>query len=66
MLQHAQRLVYSLVFLMPGVYQKASLKAILGLFLEFSGRYERTGYALTAEDQFGKSFYIAIRLFSGL
>ncbi|MEL6601868.1 MAG: transposase [Cyanobacteria bacterium J06614_10] len=37
MLQHAQRLVYSLISLMPSVYQKASLKAVLGLFLEAQG-----------------------------
>jgi hypothetical protein len=33
-LQHAQGLVYSLLCLMPSVYQKASLKALLGLFLD--------------------------------
>ena len=38
MLRHAQTLVYSLISLMPSVYQKASLKAILGLFLEAQGR----------------------------
>lgn len=32
--KHAQYLVYSLQCLMPSVYQKASLNAILGLFLE--------------------------------
>lgn len=37
MLQHAQRLVYSLISLMPSVYQKASLKAVLGLFLDAQG-----------------------------
>lgn len=37
MLQHAQTLVYSLISLMPSVYQKASLKAVLGLFLEAQG-----------------------------
>jgi len=37
MLRHAQTLVYSLVSLMPSVYQKASLKAVLGLFLEAQG-----------------------------
>ena len=37
MLRHAQTLVYSLISLMPSVYQKASLKAILGLFLEAQG-----------------------------
>ena len=37
MLQHAQTLVYSLVGLMPSVYQKASLKAVLGLFLDAQG-----------------------------
>ena len=37
MLPHAQRLVYSLISLMPSVYQKASLKAVLGLFLDVQG-----------------------------
>ena len=37
MLQHAQALVYSLISLMPSVYQKASLKAVLGLFLDTQG-----------------------------
>ena len=37
MLQHAQGLVYSLISLMPSVYQKASLKAVLGLFLDAQG-----------------------------
>jgi hypothetical protein len=35
--EHAQGLVYSLLCLMPSVYQKASLKAVLGLFLEAQG-----------------------------
>lgn len=35
--KHAQGLVYSLMCLMPSVYQKASLNAILGLFLEAQG-----------------------------
>ena len=35
--KHAQRLVYSLMCLMPSVYQKASLNAIMGLFLEAQG-----------------------------
>jgi Transposase DDE domain len=35
--EYAQGLVYSLVCLMPSVYQKASLKALFGLFLEASG-----------------------------
>ena len=37
MLQHAQGLVYSLISLMPSVYQRASLKAVLGLFLDAQG-----------------------------
>ena len=37
MLRHAQTLVYSLISLMPSVYQKASLKAVLGLFLGAQG-----------------------------
>lgn len=36
-LQHAQGLVYSLLSLMPSVYQKASLNAILALFLDQQG-----------------------------
>lgn len=36
-LQHAQGLVYSLLCLMPSTYQKASLNALLGLFLEAQG-----------------------------
>ena len=36
-LQHAQGLVYSLLCLMPSSYQKASLNALLGLFLEAQG-----------------------------
>ncbi|MCY7393134.1 MAG: transposase [Leptolyngbyaceae cyanobacterium CAN_BIN12] len=35
--QHAQGLVYSLLCLMPTGYQKASLNALLGLFLEAQG-----------------------------
>ncbi|MBE9060765.1 transposase [cf. Phormidesmis sp. LEGE 11477] len=37
MLQHAQTLVYSLISLMPSVYQKASLKAVFGLSLDAQG-----------------------------
>lgn len=37
-LEHAQELVYSLLCLMPSVYQKASFNALLGLFLEAQGR----------------------------
>ena len=37
MLRHAQSLVESLISLMPSVYQKASLKAVLGLFLGAQG-----------------------------
>ena len=37
MLRHAQTLVYSLISLMPSVYQKASLEAVLGLFLDAQG-----------------------------
>ena len=44
-LQNAQGLVYSLVSLMPSVYQKASLQAMLGLFLSESG------HALPAQTQ---------------
>lgn len=36
-LQHAQGFVYSLLYLMPSAYQKASLKALLGLFLDAQG-----------------------------
>jgi hypothetical protein len=36
-LQHAQGLVYNLLCLMPSVYQKASLQAMFGLFLEQQG-----------------------------
>jgi hypothetical protein len=36
-LQHAQGLVYSLLCLMPSVHPKASLNALLGLFLEAQG-----------------------------
>lgn len=35
--QHAQGLVYSLLCLMPSLYQKASFNAMLGLFLEAQG-----------------------------
>ena len=35
--EHAQGLVYSLLCLMPSVYQKSSLNALLGLFLEARG-----------------------------
>ena len=35
--QHAQGLMYSLLCLMPSEYQKASLNALLGLFLEVQG-----------------------------
>lgn len=35
--QHAQALVYSLLCLMPSVYQKASLNAMLRLFLAAQG-----------------------------
>jgi hypothetical protein len=36
--KYAQALVYSLLCLMPTVYQKASLNAVLGLFLEAQGK----------------------------
>jgi Transposase DDE domain len=36
-LEHAQGLVYSLLCLMPSVYQKASFKALMGLMLEAQG-----------------------------
>jgi hypothetical protein len=36
-LEHAQGLVYSLLSLMPSPYQKASLNALLGLFLQAQG-----------------------------
>lgn len=35
--KHAQGLVYSLLCLMPSIYQKASLNAVLALFLEAQG-----------------------------
>jgi hypothetical protein len=35
--KHAQGLMYSLLCLMPSVYQKASLNALLALFLEAQG-----------------------------
>jgi hypothetical protein len=35
--KHAQALVYSLLCLMPSAYQKASLNAMLALFLEAQG-----------------------------
>ena len=35
--EYAQGLVYSLLCLMPSMYQKASLNAMLGLFLEAQG-----------------------------
>ncbi len=35
--KHAQGLVYSLLCLMPSLYQKASLNALMGLFLEAQG-----------------------------
>lgn len=35
--KHAQNLVYSLLHIMPSVYQKNSLNALLGLFLEAQG-----------------------------
>lgn len=35
--EHAQSLVYDLISLMPSVYQKDSLKAVFGLFLEAQG-----------------------------
>ncbi len=37
MLHHAQGLVYSLISIMPSIYQKASLQAVLGLFLDEQG-----------------------------
>jgi hypothetical protein len=36
-LAHAQSLVYSLLSLMPSQYQRDSLQALLGLFLEAQG-----------------------------
>ena len=36
-LAHAQKLVYMLVSLMPSVYQRENLEAMLGLFLEAQG-----------------------------
>jgi len=35
--EHAQRLVYNLLCLMPSIYQKASFNAVLGLFLDAQG-----------------------------
>ena len=35
--EHAQALVYRLLCLMPGEYQKASLNAMIGLFLAAQG-----------------------------
>jgi hypothetical protein len=35
--EHAQTLVYDLLSLMPSVYQKDSLNAVLSLFLEAQG-----------------------------
>lgn len=37
-LAHAQQLVYTLLSLMPSVYQRENLEAMLGLFLEAQGR----------------------------
>lgn len=37
-LVHAQALVYTLLDLMPTAYQRDSLQALLGLFLEAQGR----------------------------
>jgi hypothetical protein len=36
-LAHAQGLVYTLLSLMPSIYQKQNLEAMLGLFLEAQG-----------------------------
>ncbi|MBD0261381.1 MAG: hypothetical protein ICV78_01290 [Tolypothrix sp. Co-bin9] len=36
-LAHAQQLVYTLLSLMPSVYQRENLEAMLGLFLEAQG-----------------------------
>ncbi|BAZ20288.1 hypothetical protein NIES4073_11640 [Kalymmatonema gypsitolerans NIES-4073] len=36
-LAHAQRLVYTLLSLMPSVYQQENLEAMLGLFLQAQG-----------------------------
>ncbi|MBW4586598.1 hypothetical protein [Aetokthonos hydrillicola] len=36
-LAHAQNLVYTLLSLMPSVYQRENLEAMLGLFLEAQG-----------------------------
>ena len=35
--EYAQGLVYSLLSLMPSIYQKASFNAVMGLFLETQG-----------------------------
>ncbi len=35
--EHAQSLVYRLLGLMPSIYQEASLKALLGMFLQVQG-----------------------------
>lgn len=37
-LAHAQQLVYTLMSLMPSVYQRQNLEAMLGLFLEANGK----------------------------
>lgn len=37
-LAHAQQLVYTLMSLMPSLYQRQNLEAMLGLFLEASGK----------------------------
>jgi hypothetical protein len=39
-LAHAQGLVYSLLGLMPSNYQRDSLQALLGLFLQAQGHQE--------------------------
>ena len=36
-LAHAQQLVYTLLSLMPSIYQRENLEAMLGLFLDAQG-----------------------------
>ncbi|MBW4624690.1 MAG: hypothetical protein KME49_04030 [Brasilonema octagenarum HA4186-MV1] len=47
LLTYAQKLVYTLMSLMPSRYQQNSLRGLLGLFLEASGRLPEAQLRLT-------------------
>ncbi len=60
-LAHAQNLVYTLLSLMPSVYQQENLEAMLGLFLQAQG-YPLPEHSKTRVSQRLKSISQYLRL----